>query len=723
MNYGFASVQVLINAICKVFSITPHKVIKTSLKSGLLTKSELDKSLGNLLDGLREHTPLISDLLYRYIEYLVSDYLEVVSRVQSTGIPRPHLIRLLNLRLIGLIEKLCEELSPYMGTSIFQAVYHGNVSAINLTMNRLKRIPGWFEFYKTLDKEKKDHLALWKSGKNLPSTVKLIKAWGDSILISDNGWKRIITSLNMAKAIDSLKRSRILISRDKLPSLQADDFYTEIYSNVHSKNNTRLNDLSKLHELFHCEASKEIIKEKSRSVIDDVYELLNTSPNLKHYQYLLKRADAHWHVLNGELKRAGEIYKGLIVEVQYIAGPQLKVILEEALVIGAQLKSPDKVLLKNAYNLQVLFDFQEDYVNDKGIISKHYDDNVEVWLERHWKKQFSSIFPSKILFDGVEYDVLPPIASVLSSEKLDRPDYRNPNRMVKIPRMGRTIPQVNYWIGMDEVEFAKKLIEKGADVLVSSDQNETPLILALQQIDKDIRSHQNDWQELTYLILDKLQELGNNGHINELEEYINLKTQKKHLRAIELAVDSNDPKIVDTVVSLGADLNSDELYTGLPPLYYALEKLANVKDIRAGKLINISQNDLTREIIDRFGIPGVSLDNEHLKESFELVNQLNSEQIKLHVCPEKLRHICATLILNGADVNQKITLSNGLQYNPLALCVEINELELFRLMLEHNGNINFTYIDKTTRNRVNLRDIANYFKATDIMPYLAGINM
>jgi len=718
MSYGFAPVQLLLKEVRKAFGLTQDKKINKSIKSGLVTKYELNDILECIQEDLKDHVPLLFEGIISFIDIIIVDYIELAGKIQTVGIPRPYLTRYLNLRYAESLTMITDSMKPILVAPLSPAINSLNISATERTINSLADIPGWNDYLKTLTKEQIDHLALWGRGKHLPSSVKSIKFWGKTSLITDEHWKKIITSLNLSKAIDGLKRNGILIAHDKLPSSTVRDYFLTVHSRYFLKMNNLQKELVEIFSLFESDRSKDYVKEKTKELIA-IAAKTASDPN----QYLVKRAEAHWHVFNGSLIKASKIYKSLIFDCQYMAGSDLNKILMEALVVGSMQKSPDKVLLKNSYNMQVFFGFEKDYVNNKEVTSNNYDDNVEIWLVRKWKKEFFSIFECKKYFEGVSYNLRPPFLQLHANEKLSRPDYRLPNRKVKLKEYDRRIPQLNYWIGVGELGYVKKLLAKGADVLVSSDQNETPLILALQKADKTNFLNKPEWKELAFLILNELKQMHNSDTAETIRDHVNLKTQKRHLRAIELAIDSTAPTIVDTMIKLGANLNSDELYTGLPPLYYALERLRIVKYIKSGGRISFSPHDCNSEIIYRYGIPSISLDNQLLKESFIQVNRLYNEQFKSYVCPVKLRQICEKLIVNGADVNQKITLSNGLQYTPLALCVEINELELFRLMLEHNGNINFTYIDKTTNNRVNLRDIANYFKATDIMPYLAGINM
>ena len=72
-----------------------------------------------------------------------------------------------------------------------------------------------------------------------------------------------------------------------------------------------------------------------------------------------------------------------------------------------------------------------------------------------------------------------------------------------------------------------------------------------------------------------------------------------------------------------------------------------------------------------------------------------------------------SLLKAGADVNA-VHSSPIKGYTPLMLAAELDEVDLFEIMLVHGGDIKKTYIDPNSDRAVSILEIASHFDSRDI---------
>ena len=86
-----------------------------------------------------------------------------------------------------------------------------------------------------------------------------------------------------------------------------------------------------------------------------------------------------------------------------------------------------------------------------------------------------------------------------------------------------------------------------------------------------------------------------------------------------------------------------------------------------------------------------------------------------------MREITKILIKSGADVNaEHVSPLKG--YTPLMLAVEVDERELFELMLIHGGDLKKTYNDPDTEKKVSVYEIAHSFESVGVLQVLSDIS-
>lgn len=90
------------------------------------------------------------------------------------------------------------------------------------------------------------------------------------------------------------------------------------------------------------------------------------------------------------------------------------------------------------------------------------------------------------------------------------------------------------------------------------------------------------------------------------------------------------------------------------------------------------------------------------------------ERVCKHTNIEELRDIARLLIRQGSDVNAEHN-SPAKGYTPLMLAAELDEGELYSLMLEHGGKPHKTFIDPNTKTANNSWQIAAFWRSRSIL--------
>lgn len=89
--------------------------------------------------------------------------------------------------------------------------------------------------------------------------------------------------------------------------------------------------------------------------------------------------------------------------------------------------------------------------------------------------------------------------------------------------------------------------------------------------------------------------------------------------------------------------------------------------------------------------------------------------------PSSMRQIARILLNAGANPNIEVV-KNGMRYTPLMLAAELNELQLFKKMIEQGGDWKKTYTvpvgQSFPKRAIDCFDIAEYFESLDVMRYI-----
>ena len=192
--------------------------------------------------------------------------------------------------------------------------------------------------------------------------------------------------------------------------------------------------------------------------------------------------EARWQVVRGNLDTACEHYRRAFEGSLFRGGENQERIINEALVVAFSKNNPDKVFLKQLKNQAIVFGLELPSDSRRKEESTYkFSDIVEEWEIDLWKSHMKRYFPCH---EGASNSGKSGPVSLGDNEF--NPDYRNPNRIMKLgaPRK-KSMPQLIWSVLYKEVDIAKKLLDKGADVNLCSALNETAIGVAVENLSID----------------------------------------------------------------------------------------------------------------------------------------------------------------------------------------------------------------------------------------------
>ncbi|OZC35259.1 hypothetical protein B9Q17_05700 [Marinobacter vinifirmus] len=475
-----------------------------------------------------------------------------------------------------------------------------------------------------------------------------------------------------------------------------------------------------------------------RGIIDQAKALILASNHLASLEYWIDWHDARWHVFSGQLEEALALYKRAFSGSLFRSGENQKAIIEESLVVAAKLRNPDRVFLKHLK--WTLINFGYDIPSISGDRpSQKVSDTIEDWEIERWDASFGIVFPIEGLFPGVQYDThqsaLGPL--VFTDTSAIKPDYRNPNRKLKIGETWqRAMPQLVWFSLNEDAAVCEKLIEKGARVDVASEAGDTPILMALEALnvteinEVDLVRGRSPYRTLD----DRLFKLLKN--IPHKTKTLNDRTQKKRLLPIISAVESGRLDVVQTVLEMGADPNGRGKTDEQTALNVCLKLIGTIKDPELAKKHQMSM-PITPEALDAIrrqshGISGFTveqqkhalkrnIENGLFGEALRLLIEARNRNILQHMTIAQMREIAKLLLGAGADPNAEHA-SPIKGYTPLMLAAELDERELFDAMLVAGGDIQKKYSEPKTGRAVSIAEIARDFNAVEILQSLEDIS-
>ena len=694
-----------------------------------------------------------TDLISNRVDQFIGDYLHsIAGEIPADGVSGKSVLEILirtaiKDQLVEFAVAFRDEIGgPH--PSFWFSSESGTVDALFAWLSDNE--PHWGSYLAGLNKERRDMIAAWRKGDDLPSAQSLYLLSQPNTPNDDSqdsiNWNLINPLLFLARSIDFFKRDehgRVLLNEARL-ALWGAESKADIREEIRLIQGGLLQSLGPAGSLiaklkFELRRTAEKTDpEQYRRIIQEVRKLISASESLQHTGYWIDWYDARWHVFIGDLMAANALYKSAFDQAAFVAGENQKHIAEEAIVVAACQPNPDKVFLKQIKWMQVIFGYDIPSVTSLEP-SQKVSDNIEEWEIDLWRSSFDRVFPESGLFPGAERnpstEARGPLVFLGASEV--KPDYRYPNRTIKVgDTWQRAMPQLVWFTLNEDVEVCRNLIEKGADVNVKSEVGDTPILMALEALNVTEFNEANVYSggplyrslndETFKLISSVLHDV----------KTINTRTQKKRLLPIISAVESGRLDVVTAILEMGADPNSRGKTDEQTALNVCLKLIGILKDPELCKKHQTSM-PVTPEALDSMrrqaqGLSGFTLDQQ--KQSLEsLINSglyapiqqlcidIMYQNIHQHMNINELRRIASLLIKSGANVNAEHA-SPLKGYTPLMLAVEMDERAIFEQMLICGGDLMKTYKHPETGRDISILEIAKFFRSTGVMQVLKDIS-
>ena len=667
-------------------------------------RRELEQSVPSTLE--KYMGPVASDKISTSLSTFIDYYLHnIVGKTAADGVSRADVLGLLirsciKEHLVGLAIELNQDLKAPHPSFWFSP--GGNT--VGATFAWLEEHqPGLTAYLASLSKENRDRISSWRNGNELPSaqSIKLLFPTNDPSEVCETAQSRYFfkTLLFIARAIDFTKRhnlGEILIDEARLSIWNAEEEVhpcseiKRIQDQLLLTMGSDIHLIGKLQKALNPEAIKTDIS-GHQETIKQVRTIIQASSNLHSAEYWIDWYDARRHVFSGELAKANQLYKKSFEKASFVAGNNLKHIIKEALVVAANQSKADAVFLKQLKWSLINFGYDIPSASSPKPSHKVLA-TIESWEIEQWENAFFQVFPEEGLYPGTEFDFNDDSTGplILTNPEEINPDYRYPDRTIKVgDTWKRSMPQI-VWFALDEnIEVCRKLLEKGANINVKSEVGDTPILMALEAMNLTEVPYRSLNQELFFLISSQPHE----------KAIINTRTQKRRLLPIVSAVQYGRLEIVDKILSMGADPKGRGQTDLQTPLMVCLKLIGTLKYPEMSKQQQKFMPS-SAEILDSFrrhshGIFGFTLDelqatqsaihhSPKFQEFKRLAIKYRYQRITENTSLEEMRRIASQLIKAGADVNA-VHSSPIKGYTPLMLAAELDEVDLFETMLVHGG--------------------------------------
>jgi ankyrin repeat protein len=681
---------------------------------------KLAKRLGRHTAGL--FTQVVTDFL--------TTHLDIASEVNADGVARSQMLPIL-LKSYGkdYLVDFVTALFKTLGGPHPSTWFEKDSSAVATSLDWLsENQSGWRSYLASVPKEQKDRFLSWSRGIHHPSaqSIFLLDQAGDAAELSDSDWHSIKSLLLTSRAIDWIKdhplgQALIDAARPGLWGADQTTFVDTEVKEIQQAAQQRLGEHLQLIAKLQHGLMRSLEKHHSNSYREDITaaRAATTQANLHTTTgYWLDWLEARWNVYAGNLEEAKQLYQSAHGDALFRSGEILKQIIEESLVVAASLPNPDRVFLRQLKWSLINFKYDIPSVTT-SVASNRFSDNVEDWEITLWRNNFQRVFPQQGLFPGVHYDI--PTESgplILSDLSKIKPDYQHPNKKLKIgDTWTRSMPQLVWFAMTDNFEVCEALINRGARVNVASEVGDTPILMALESL--NVLAGNRSLDDRTFNLFKQ------KAHSRDT---INRRTQKRRLLPIISAVESGRPDVVETVLNLGADPNLRGQIDEQTALNICMKIISILKNPAFFRENQLAQAD-TLQTLDSIrrnshGFSGFTLDDQ--LRSLLSMNEIpefrafRAQQIEArisnihqHIKLDSMREIARLLITAGADVNaEHVSPLKG--HTPLMLAAELDEADIFALMLSHGGDVSKSFLHPQTGREISLQDIARHFRSTKV---------
>lgn len=691
----------------------------------------LEKNLFNPIEKYlgSDANRIISNWLNRANE----DYLKLVSSCSADGISRMEMIPLLQSGFIkDLVVEMVLDIHDHFGGPQPAALFSGDIRTVETTLSWIEQHEaGWSGYKSALGKDEKDRISAWRRGDDLPSSQRIYLLqksskgpWPEQI-----NWQRVRVLLFIARSIDFLRR-------ELKTTHFIDEVRVSLWGGINSSNlpldirNLQDKCMNKIADVWPLIAeiqaglkrtSTKNKADEMKGCLDSFRARLAGTEEQFTTGYWIDWHEARWHVFSGDLESAKEFYKLAFEGSLFRSGKHQQEIIEEALVVASSLEKRDKVFLKHLKWMAINFGYDIPSANTRSP-SNTFSDSVEGWEVDLWQSQLGLLFPDSGLYQGVSYKDRKAVRRlpIVTSLNHGQPDFRYPDRKKKnAGTRSKPMPQLVWYIAIQEFDVVDKLVKAGAKVNVASSDGVTPILKSLQELDPiDLPTPSLD-ERFFWLI----------SGCEHDSTIINRRTQKTRSLPIIAAVKTGRPNIVEKVLELGANPNGRGLTDEQTVLYFCLGMIARVKNPKNASAMpppTAALYDSMRR--HSMGTTGFTLD--HQRQAFSAsrkdplfmkfeqeVLELQAKSYQRAIDIDSMRDIGTILIKAGADVNaEHVDPIKG--YTPLMLAAELDESELFELMLEKGGDPKKHYLHPDTNEEINCHQISKAFGSDQVLRIL-----
>lgn len=577
------------------------------------------------------------------------------------------------------------------------------------------------------DKDMKDRLRTWWNGTELPSfrfVIDMDRA-ADQALSSET-WRMIKWGIISSRFVRYIQPSS-MFSKISFSHTKA---FLDANKNDTSNHREFCGQLSSLKQWYetvsHTPKSFADKKEFEKRLLDLELSIegLPKEVEIEHHLSWFKARHSIW---SGELTEANEHYQQAFTTALYRehSSAVLGEIIKESLLVAVYQARPDLVYIKRLKTAQIYF-FDEllparRHAEGSGKYQVLANNEVE-----SYRSEFVRCFPPQHCYPGIEWPVYKQkVGHIL--EEIDSSNHVDSKRQkIEIGVEGgakrKTTPLIYACLNND-VEKAEELLRSGASVNALSEVGESPLLFALANL---------DFSEPTSPLDDSIFKLISE-QVHSAQTLNTVSTRKMNF-PLFAAVESGRPDVVKKVLSMSKDINVDlkgsiEYQT---PLYACLGKLAMIKNPSQFKesLMSMPGKEAVNQLKPLFAGMNSPFNAElssHLNAQRQdprflaMMNAIFEHVMVRFPKPSSMRQIARILINNGASPNVEVV-KNGMRYTPLMLAAELNELQLFKKMIEHGGDWKKTYTVPVgthfSKRAIDCLDIAEYFEADEVKRYI-----
>ncbi|MBF0250390.1 MAG: ankyrin repeat domain-containing protein [Alphaproteobacteria bacterium] len=659
---------------------------------------------GLISKPLRDFDPDFSDFVGRFISFLLGEHINLLSQVSLDAMSRqeasPLLVRALGARhAAGFLISLRDRFGgPDLGDFLrrdakpLDVLFQWGETVLGIDV-AATAFPD--------DKQKRDDVGRWRRGETIPDFFGSIRPLQRELeaRCSDRKPELLLFGkwLVAARALAWLDRETDkagfgsligMIREEILLNCPPRDVGREL-SITNIKAGHRLREVSECGGLL-LNVSLTRTKTKgpgdqtaARSELDRFKDLLDWHDADSRARYMLDWCEGRWHILAGSEMKALEFYERASDQALYRAGQNQRQVLEEAIALAAHLgkKSAIKRFKHRALAMGLFSGLFAEFPEKPEVVSD--------WEIEQLAQAFGMLFPLHGLFPeaaegGKSKRALPfRVLNLHDADKM-KPDLVRPDRVIGIPTLDEAKfrrPQLIWFASEDRVEDVRRLLDAGADVNISDGQGGSALLSALQCAE-DGRGRQ---------VLDILLKWPHE------KETLDRLTAKKRLSPLYMAVLLGDPKIVTSLIEMGASPDIPASYPPQAPLYLCAERFAFYR--KGWAEMNLMQRMAfpgpeDAEIHRRYsgGLSGVAGDQFSMRKladprHAEIMRQCieHFAQKPAKIPREHYLQIVEILLEHGADPNRKQS-SPGPGRTPLMVAAENNAADVFRIMVDAGGD-------------------------------------